>query len=125
MASVCEEENWELIGVLYVIVIAVQKKSNWEKNAVSIRETVLNSNSSSEVSLRSGLNVTSPIALQRSNGGSSSDLRRKSSIRNRKPDLKEMLKNSKEFELEAPAALGRNRSTSVRFDDIVSMAVEE
>ena len=36
-----------------------------------------------------------------------------------------MLKNSKEFELEAPAALGRNRSTSVRFDDIVSMAVEE
>lgn len=96
-----------------------------KKNAVSIRETVLNSNSSSEVSLRSGLNVTSPIALQRSNGGSSSDLRRKSSIRNRKPDLKEMLKNSKEFELEAPAALGRNRSTSVRFDDIVSMAVEE
>ncbi|KAL3231798.1 putative protein lysine methyltransferase SET5 [Nakaseomyces bracarensis] len=94
------------------------------KNAQITRESVLNSNSSSEVSLRSN-NRVSPITIQRPAGGSSSDLRRKSSIRNRKPDLKELLKNSKEFELEAPAKLGRNRSTSVRFDDIVSMAVEE
>lgn len=54
--------------------------------------------------------------------------RRKSSMRNQRPDLQELLKNGQEFELEIPDVIdigGRRRRTSVRFDETVSMAIEE
>lgn len=53
--------------------------------------------------------------------------RRKSSLRNKRPDLTELLKNGKEFDLEVPDIIGTNakRRTSVRFDDSVSIALEE
>lgn len=56
-----------------------------------------------------------------------SEKRRKSSMRNRRPDLQELLKNGKEFELEIPdeVGIGRRRRTSVRFNESVSFAVEE
>lgn len=58
---------------------------------------------------------------------SNSEKRRKSSMRNRRPDLQELLKNGKEFELEIPdeIGIGRRRRTSVRFSESVSLAVEE
>lgn len=54
--------------------------------------------------------------------------RRKSSMRNKRPDLQELLKNGQEFELEIPDVINmgrRRRRTSVRFDETVSMAIEE
>ncbi|CCD24658.1 S-adenosylmethionine-dependent methyltransferase NDAI_0D03440 [Naumovozyma dairenensis CBS 421] len=53
--------------------------------------------------------------------------RRKSSLRNKRPDLTELLKNGKEFDLEIPTnfKIGSRRRTSVRFDENVSFAVEE
>lgn len=55
--------------------------------------------------------------------------RRKSSMRNQRPDLQELLKNGQEFELEIPGVINiggrRRRRTSVRFNETVSMAVEE
>lgn len=52
--------------------------------------------------------------------------RRKSSMKNARPDLQELLKNGKEFDLEIPDNLeAHHRKTSVRFDNHVSVAVEE
>ncbi|QLG75100.1 hypothetical protein HG535_0H04270 [Zygotorulaspora mrakii] len=53
--------------------------------------------------------------------------RRKSSMRNARPDLHELLKNGKEFELDIPEnpQIGNRRRTSVRFDTKVTVAVEE
>ncbi|GAV55387.1 hypothetical protein ZYGR_0AV00180 [Zygosaccharomyces rouxii] len=52
--------------------------------------------------------------------------RRKSSMRNARPDLHELLKNGQEFDLEIPDTLeAHHRKTSVRFDNNVSVAVEE
>ena len=54
--------------------------------------------------------------------------RRKSSMRDKRPDLTELLKNGKEFDLEIPDNLGSvraRRRTSVRFDENVSFAIEE
>ena len=57
----------------------------------------------------------------------STSTRRKSSMRSKRPDLTELLKNGQEFDLDVPETLGfsHRRRTSVRFDDTVSMAVEE
>lgn len=53
--------------------------------------------------------------------------RRKSSLRNARPDLHELLKNGKEFDLDVPdnPQIGSRRRTSVRFDNKVIVAVEE
>lgn len=52
--------------------------------------------------------------------------RRKSSMRNARPDLRELLKNGQEFDLEIPDTQeSHHRKTSVRFDNNVSVAVEE
>ncbi|CDF91662.1 related to Potential protein lysine methyltransferase SET5 [Zygosaccharomyces bailii ISA1307] len=54
--------------------------------------------------------------------------RRKSSMRSARPDLNELLKNGQEFDLEIPEDLEgvhQKRRTSVRFDNKVSVAVEE
>lgn len=53
--------------------------------------------------------------------------RRKSSMKNARPDLKELLKNGQEFDLEIPDEIGfpQRRRTSVRFDNNVTVAVEE
>ncbi|CCF56998.1 hypothetical protein KAFR_0B07000 [Kazachstania africana CBS 2517] len=53
--------------------------------------------------------------------------RRKSSMKSRRPDLTELLKNPQEFDLEIPETLGfgGRRRTSVRFDSNVTFAVEE
>lgn len=52
--------------------------------------------------------------------------RRKSSMRNARPDLHELLKNGQEFDLEVPDTLeAHHRRTSVRFDNNVSVVVEE
>ncbi|EJS43529.1 set5p [Saccharomyces arboricola H-6] len=53
---------------------------------------------------------------------------RKSSMREAQPDLKEILKNGKEFELDIPETVdtqGNVRKTSVRFDSNVSVAVDD
>ncbi|CAI1739334.1 hypothetical protein SEUBUCD646_0O03750 [Saccharomyces eubayanus] len=53
---------------------------------------------------------------------------RKSSMREAQPDLKEILKNGKEFELDIPETVdtqGNVRKTSVRFDLNVFVAVDE
>lgn len=59
--------------------------------------------------------------------GIAGESRRKSSMRNARPDLHELLKNGKEFDLEIPENLGfgNRRRTSVRFDNNVFVAVEE
>lgn len=52
--------------------------------------------------------------------------RRKSSMKASKPELKELLKNGEEFELDIPENIGfNNRRTSVRFNNDVTVAVEE
>ncbi|CAB4255191.1 similar to Saccharomyces cerevisiae YHR207C SET5 Zinc-finger protein of unknown function, contains one canonical and two unusual fingers in unusual arrangements [Maudiozyma barnettii] len=53
--------------------------------------------------------------------------RRKSSMRSKRPDLTQLLKNGQEFDLDIPENPGfpSRRRTSVRFDGTVSMAVEE
>ncbi|CCK72870.1 S-adenosylmethionine-dependent methyltransferase KNAG_0M00170 [Huiozyma naganishii CBS 8797] len=52
--------------------------------------------------------------------------RRKSSLRSKRPDLEELMRNGKEFELEIPDVIGSGkRRTSVRFDTTVSLAFEE
>lgn len=63
------------------------------------------------------------VPLHSSNDSS----RRKSSMRNARPDLKELLKNGQEFDLEIPEQIGfpQRRRTSVRFDNNVTVAVEE
>lgn len=78
-----------------------------------------------KVIIGSDENTTTPISES-----PSSDLdngRRKSSMRSKRPDLAELLKNGQEFDLEVPETLlnGHRRRTSVRFDGNVSMAVEE
>ena len=57
----------------------------------------------------------------------STSSRRKSSMRSKRPDLTELLKNGQEFDLDVPETKGfpHRRRTSVRFDGTVSMAVEE
>lgn len=52
--------------------------------------------------------------------------RRKSSMRDKRPDLQELLKNGQEFDLEIPDDIGFGiRRKSVRFDGTVTMAIEE
>lgn len=53
--------------------------------------------------------------------------RRRSSMRNARPDLSDLLKNGQEFDLEIPENVGlsHRRRTSVRFDNNVTVAVEE
>ncbi|CCE61695.1 hypothetical protein TPHA_0B00230 [Tetrapisispora phaffii CBS 4417] len=53
--------------------------------------------------------------------------RRKSSMRAARPDFTELLKNGKEFDLEIPENISgkKSRSASVRFDNHVTLAVEE
>ncbi|QLL32480.1 hypothetical protein HG536_0C06490 [Torulaspora globosa] len=53
--------------------------------------------------------------------------RRRSSMRNARPDLTDLLKNGQEFDLEIPDNVGisHRRRTSVRFDNNVTVAVEE
>lgn len=54
--------------------------------------------------------------------------RRKSSLRSARPDLNELLRNGQEFDLDIPESLQgvqQKRRTSVRFDNKVSVAVEE
>lgn len=65
------------------------------------------------------------LAIPPQTNGSST--RRKSSMRNARPDLKELLKNGQEFDLEIPEKIGisQRRRTSVRFDNNVTVAVEE
>ena len=61
-------------------------------------------------------------------GSKKSTGNRKSSMREAQPDLKEILKNGKEFELDIPETVdtqGNVRKTSVRFDSNVSVAVDE
>lgn len=61
-------------------------------------------------------------------GSKKSTGNRKSSMREAQPDLKELLKNGKEFELDIPETVdtqGNVRKTSVRFDSNVSVAVDE
>lgn len=59
--------------------------------------------------------------------GTAGESRRKSSMRNARPDLHELLKNGQDFDLEIPEHLGfgNRRRTSVRFDNNVFVAMEE
>lgn len=68
---------------------------------------------------KNGLNLLFPPT--------STTSKRRSSLRNKRPDLQELLKNGKEFDLEIPdvIGIGRRRRTSVRFDDTVAVAIEE
>ncbi|CCH61548.1 hypothetical protein TBLA_0E04990 [Henningerozyma blattae CBS 6284] len=52
--------------------------------------------------------------------------RRKSSMRASRPDINELLKNGEEFDLDIPESIGfKNRRTSVRFNNDVTLAVDE
>ncbi|CAL9736936.1 putative protein lysine methyltransferase Set5p [Monosporozyma servazzii] len=52
--------------------------------------------------------------------------RRKSSMKDKRPDLRELLKNGQDFELEIPVDIGfSRRRKSVRFDETVTLAIEE
>lgn len=57
---------------------------------------------------------------------SSHTTRRKSSMKDKRPDLRELLKNGQDFELEIPDDIGfSRRRKSVRFNDTVTLAIEE
>ncbi|EDO15701.1 hypothetical protein Kpol_1000p13 [Vanderwaltozyma polyspora DSM 70294] len=78
---------------------------------------VENENLSNSINNNGGLSVPNDSLLTR----------RKSSMRTARPDLSELLKTGQEFDLDIPENLSgkKNRRTSVRFVNQVTLAVEE
>ncbi|SMN22777.1 similar to Saccharomyces cerevisiae YHR207C SET5 Zinc-finger protein of unknown function [Maudiozyma saulgeensis] len=71
--------------------------------------------------------IVHPIESPMVSSSPTTSSRRKSSMRSKRPDLTQLLKNGQEFDLDIPENPGfpNRRRTSVRFDGTVSMAVEE
>lgn len=78
-----------------------------------------------ELSQRESKRRTEQLSLP--SHSSADQTRRRSSMRNARPDLTDLLKNGQEFDLEIPDTVGfsHRRRTSVRFDNNVTVAVEE
>lgn len=76
---------------------------------------------------KNSVEATPNILLNVSSSEGKTLSRRKSSMRAARPDLTELLKNGKEFDLEIPELVGgrKPRSASVRFDNHVTLALEE